>query len=103
MRSSAGVVAAIVVAGIAFLSYRATMLPGLDLGDSASFQVRAGSPTITPRDGYPLYFAVGSRRNIRICDDWPSGNGLRGSTRPLLLLLRTEAKHGNAQYQCRCY
>jgi uncharacterized membrane protein len=60
MRSSAGVVAAIVVAGIAFLSYHATMLPGLELGDSASFQVRAGSPTITPRDGYPLYFAVGS-------------------------------------------
>jgi hypothetical protein len=60
MRSSAGVVAAIVVAGIAFLSYRTTMLPGLDLGDSASFQVRAGSPVITPRDGYPLYYAVGS-------------------------------------------
>jgi hypothetical protein len=60
MRPSARVVAAIVVAGIAFLLYGATMLPGLDLGDSASFQVRAGSPIISPRDGYPLYFAVGS-------------------------------------------
>ena len=25
-----------------------------------SFQVMAGSPTITPRDGYPLYFAIGA-------------------------------------------
>lgn len=35
------------------------MLPGFDLGDSASFQTMAGSPFITPRDGYPLYYAVG--------------------------------------------
>lgn len=34
------------------------MLPGLELGDSASFQVMVGSPIITPRDAYPLYFAV---------------------------------------------
>ena len=60
MRPSARVIAAVFVAGVAFLLYRATMLPGLELGDSASFQVRAGSPVITPRDGYPLYFAVGS-------------------------------------------
>ena len=50
--------AALLVAGAAFALYRATMLPGFDLGDSASFQVMVGSPIITPRDGYPLYFAI---------------------------------------------
>ena len=34
------------------------MLPGVDLGDTPSFQVMGGSATIAPRDGYPLYFAV---------------------------------------------
>ena len=43
----------------AFLLYHATLLPGLDFGDTASFQVGVTSPIITPRDGYPLYFAVG--------------------------------------------
>ena len=60
MRTSDRVTAAVFVTVLAFLLYRATMLPGLELGDSASFQVRAGLPVITPRDGYPLYFAVGS-------------------------------------------
>ena len=60
MRTPKRVTAAVFVAALAFLLYRATMLPGLELGDSASFQVLAGSPVITPRDGYPLYFAVGS-------------------------------------------
>lgn len=40
--------------------YRATLLPSFDFGDTASFQAIGGSPFITPRDGYPLYFAVGS-------------------------------------------
>jgi len=60
MRKPDRVAAAVFVAVLAFLLYRATMLPGLELGDSASFQVRVGSPVVTPRDGYPLYFAVGS-------------------------------------------
>lgn len=34
------------------------MLPGQDLGDTASFQAVAGETRLTPRDGYPLYFAV---------------------------------------------
>src|SRR5262245_5203043 len=58
MRTPPRVVAAIGVAGITILLYSATMLPGPELGDSASFQVRAGSPIVTPRDGYPLYFAI---------------------------------------------
>src|SRR5438045_7825644 len=47
------------VASAAFAVYYKTLLPGLDFGDTASFQVMAGSPVITPRDAYPLYFAVG--------------------------------------------
>src|SRR6185295_18702507 len=53
-----GVLAAIAVTGITFSLYRATLLPGFDFGDTGSFQTMVGSPIITPRDGYPLYFAV---------------------------------------------
>lgn len=35
-------------------------MPGLDLGDSASFQTGAGSLTLTPRQAYPLYYALGN-------------------------------------------
>jgi hypothetical protein len=35
------------------------MLPGVDFGDTGSIQTIAGSPVITSRDGYPLYFAIG--------------------------------------------
>ena len=52
--------AALIVALVAFTLYRATLLPGLDLGDTGSFQTMAGSQLITPRDGYPLYFAIGA-------------------------------------------
>lgn len=52
------IAAALLVTAVAFALYRATLVPGLDLGDSASFQTMAGSPVITPRDGYPLYFAL---------------------------------------------
>jgi hypothetical protein len=46
------------VALAAFLIFRTTMLPGVELGDSASFQVMTGQPLITPRDAYPLYFGI---------------------------------------------
>jgi hypothetical protein len=52
---AAAVLAAIAAAAL----YSATRLPDFDFGDTASFQVMAGSPVITPRDAYPLYFAVG--------------------------------------------
>src|SRR4029077_14099257 len=52
--------AAILVALAAFALYRATLLPGFDFGDTGSFQTMVGSPLITPRDGYPLYFALGN-------------------------------------------
>jgi hypothetical protein len=55
-----GPLAALIVALIAFALYRATLLPGVDFGDTGSFQTMVGSPLITPRDGYPLYFALGA-------------------------------------------
>ena len=54
-----GLVAAC-VAAVAFLCYYATLLPGLDLGDSASFQTGVGSLTLTPRQAYPLYDGLGN-------------------------------------------
>jgi len=50
---------ALLVGALAFLLYRSTLLPGVDFGDTPSFQVMAGSPVISPRDAYPLYFAIG--------------------------------------------
>ena len=52
--------AAASLAAVAFLCYYATLLPGLDLGDSASFQTGVGLLTITPRQAYPLYYALGN-------------------------------------------
>jgi Protein O-mannosyl-transferase TMEM260-like len=50
--------AAIGVALAAWALYRATLLPGFDFGDTGSLQTTVGSPLITPRVGYPLYFAI---------------------------------------------
>jgi hypothetical protein len=55
----ARLLAAVLVALGAFVLYHATLLPGTDFGDTGSFQATVGSPIITPRDGYPLYFALG--------------------------------------------
>jgi hypothetical protein len=52
--------AACAVTGVAFALYHRTLLPGFDFGDTGSFQTMVGSPIITPRDGYPLYFAIGA-------------------------------------------
>lgn len=50
--------AAAAVALLFFLVYHATMLRGVDLGDTPSFQTMGGSAFISPRDAYPLYFAL---------------------------------------------
>src|SRR5258706_11252662 len=55
-----GLLAALITTAAAFALYRATLLPGVDFGDTGSFQTMVGSPRITPRDGYPLYFAIGA-------------------------------------------
>ena len=52
--------AAAAVALFAFSLYRATLLPGFDFGDTGSFQATVGSELLTPRDAYPLYFAIGA-------------------------------------------
>src|ERR1700722_9129393 len=53
-------VACAALVGIAaFLLYHATLLPSFDFGDTGSFQTTVGSRFISPRDGYPTYFAIG--------------------------------------------
>jgi Protein of unknown function (DUF2723) len=51
-------IACAAVAVFAFLCYRATLLPGLDFGDTASYQAAVGDWRLTPRQAYPLYYAV---------------------------------------------
>jgi hypothetical protein len=53
---AAAVLLAMIVAGSL---YGSTLLPGFDLGDTASFQTLVGSDVLTPRAAYPLYFALG--------------------------------------------
>ncbi|MEO5742427.1 MAG: DUF2723 domain-containing protein, partial [Vicinamibacterales bacterium] len=48
------------MAAVAFLCYCGTLLPGLDLGDSASFQTGVGHLTLSPRQAYPLYYGLGN-------------------------------------------
>ena len=50
--------AAATATAAAFLLYHATLLPGVDFGDTGSFQTTLGSAIVTPRVGYPLYFAI---------------------------------------------
>ncbi len=52
--------AALAIAVLAFALYLATLLPSFDFGDTGSLQTTVGSSLITPRDGYPLYFALGN-------------------------------------------
>jgi len=59
-RALRAAVSAAALALLAFLLYHSTMLPGVDFGDTPSFQVMGGNATITPRDAYPLYFAIGA-------------------------------------------
>jgi hypothetical protein len=51
---------AFAVAIVAFALYFSTLLPGLDFGDTAAFQDAGGALDVTPRQGYPLYFALGN-------------------------------------------
>jgi hypothetical protein len=59
--------------------YRATLLPGFDLGDTASFQAVVESPILLPRHAYPLYFAVGK------LVVWLVGSNAEGPARALNL------------------
>lgn len=50
---------AAVVATIAFGLYSVTLLPGVDLGDTAAFQASLTWPERSARQAYPLYYALG--------------------------------------------
>lgn len=60
VRRQAALLAATFVGVAAVVLYHATLLPDMDLGDTPSFQARIGTPLLTPRDGYPLYTAIGT-------------------------------------------
>jgi transmembrane protein TMEM260 (protein O-mannosyltransferase) len=51
---------AALVAVFAFLLYRSTLLAGVDFGDTGSFQAAVGDLNLSPRQAYPLYFALGN-------------------------------------------
>ncbi len=43
----------------AFAVYRATLLPGVDLGDTGGFQAAVSWPSVSARQAYPLYYQAG--------------------------------------------
>ena len=65
------IAAAFLVGAAAFCLYDATLLPGFDFGDTGSFQTSVASPLITPRDAYPIYFAIG-RIALRLAPGGPA-------------------------------
>jgi len=52
------VAACAIVAALTFTCYYGTLLPGLDFGDTAAYQASVGTWRLTPRQAYPLYYAV---------------------------------------------
>lgn len=57
-RSLAPLVAACLVATLAFWAYSRTLLPGVDLGDTGGFQAGVLWPEPSARRAYPLYFGL---------------------------------------------
>ena len=57
-RSLPLVVAACLVATIAFWAYTRTLLPGVDLGDTGGFQAAVLWPEVSARRAYPLYYTL---------------------------------------------
>ena len=51
-------VAAILLATLAFWAYTQTLLPGVDLGDSGGFQAAVLWPEVSARQAYPLYYGL---------------------------------------------
>jgi hypothetical protein len=51
-------IAAVVVATIAFWAYTQTLLPGVDLGDTGGFQAAVLWPATSARQAYPLYYGA---------------------------------------------
>ena len=60
-RAAAGIpaiVAAAIVATLAFWAYTQTLLPGVDLGDTGAFQAAVLWPEVSARQAYPLYYGL---------------------------------------------
>jgi len=55
------IIAAAVVATLAFWAYTRTLLPGVDLGDTGGFQAAVLWPEVSARQAYPLYYELGAR------------------------------------------
>ena len=53
-------IAALAVATIAFIAYSRTLLPGVDMGDTGSFQASILWPEVSARQAYPLYYGLGA-------------------------------------------
>jgi hypothetical protein len=91
--------AALVVAACAFALYDRTLLPGVDFGDTGSFQATVGSPIISPRDGYPLYFAIGDLF-LRVTRDEPAralnlASAVEGAVAAGVIVLAAEELSGS--------
>ena len=56
--AAARLTVAVVICTIAFACYTTTLLPGVDLGDTAAFQAAVAWPKISARQAYPLYFGL---------------------------------------------
>ena len=55
---SRAVIAAAIVATFAFWAYTRTLLPGVDLGDTAGLQAAVLWPEVSARQAYPLYYGL---------------------------------------------
>ena len=55
-RIAKAIVAASIVATVAFWAYTKTLLPGVDLGDTGGFQAAVLWPEVSARQAYPLYY-----------------------------------------------
>ena len=69
---SRAVIAAAIVATVAFTAYTRTLLPGVDLGDTGGFQAAILWPEISARQAYPLYYALAKPFVGAVAEDNPA-------------------------------
>lgn len=62
-------IACALVAAFTFVCYYSTLLPGLDFGDTAAYQASVGDWRLTPRQAYPLYFAIANTVHTAVGGD----------------------------------
>lgn len=70
--ASRAVIAASIVATIAFVAYTRTLLPGVDMGDTGGFQAAVLWPEISARQAYPLYYALAKPFVAAVSPDHPA-------------------------------